>query len=151
MGVLHLFAHFLFHCPQLWWLRGARWSWLRPEEDVAAGLDCLILKIVLIEIISRFLSSVAPPHSAGNLAQSGLWQGQRFVRFHYIHHYCCCLSDINHCHCCCCLLYLIVFLASSDHSLLNKIISGNFSRALLVGRTDWGPGEHVPSAWAGGF
>ena len=109
------------------------------------------LELLIIEIISRFLSSVAPPHSAGNLAQSGLWQGQRFVRFHYFHHYCCCLSDINHCHCCRCLSYLIVFLASSDHSLLNKIISGNFSRALLVGRTDWGPGEHVPSAWAGGF
>ena len=117
MGVLHLFAHFLFHCPQLWWLRGARWSWLRPEEDVAAGLNCLILKIVLIEIISRFLSSVAPPHSAGNLAQSGLWQGQRFVGFYY--HWCC--------------LFLILRLSLSSTRSSQATLAEHY---LLVGQTE---------------
>ena len=119
MGVQPFFALFLFHCPQLWWLCGARWSWLRPEEDVAAGLDCLILKIVLIEIISRFLSSVAPPHSAGNLAQSGLWQGQRFIGFHYFHH--------------CCCLFLILRISLSSTRSSQATLAEHY---LLVGQTE---------------
>ena len=84
---------------------------------MAAGLNCLILNIVLIEIISRYLSSAAPPHSAGNLAQSGLWQGQRFVEFYY--------------HCCCLFLILRISLSSTRSS--QATLAEHY---LLVGQTE---------------
>ena len=87
---------------------------------MAAGLDCLILKIILIEKFFRFLSSVAPPHSAGNLAQSGLWQGQRFVGFCYCHHH----------HCC---LFLIFWISLSSTRPSQATLAEHY---LLVGQTE---------------